>query len=99
LLRLSQKHQVYMTAHTGASDPAFAQRVAGLTATFTSQGMAPNQATAMAYTTIARIITGQATTLAYIDIISTMAIGVACLAPLVFIMKRPRRGVAPAAAH
>jgi DHA2 family multidrug resistance protein len=99
LLRLSQKHQVYMTSHTGVSDPAFAQRVAGLSSTFTGQGMAPNEATAMAYTTISRIITGQATTLAYIDIISTMAIGVACLAPLVFIMKRPRRGAAPVAAH
>jgi DHA2 family multidrug resistance protein len=99
LLRLSQKHQVYMTAHTGVNDPAFAQRVAGLTSSFTAQGMAPNQATAMAYTMVARIIGGQATTLAYIDIISVMAVGVACLAPLVFIMKRPRRGAAPAAAH
>ena len=31
LLRLSQKHQVYLVAHAGVSDPAFAQQVAGLT--------------------------------------------------------------------
>ncbi len=99
LLRLSQRHQVYLVAHASVSDPAFVQQVAGLTKTFTSQGMAPNVATQQAYTMISRMISGQATTLAYIDIISVMAIGVACLAPLVFIMKRPKRGGKPVAAH
>jgi DHA2 family multidrug resistance protein len=99
LLRLSQRHQVYLVAHTGVNDPAFSQMVAGLTSDFKGQGMAPNIATQQAYTTVSRMITGQATTLAYIDIISTMAVAVACLAPLVFIMKRPKRGAKPAAAH
>jgi hypothetical protein len=90
---------VYLSAHTGAGDPVFEQRVAGLTQTFTSQGIPPDQATGRAYSMVARMISGQATTLAYIDIISTMAVAVACLAPLVFIMKRPRRGAKAAAAH
>ena len=99
LLRLAQRHQVYLVAHTGISDPVFAQRVAGLTQTFASQGSAPNVATSQAYTMLSRMVAGQATTLAYIDIISTGAVAVACLAPLVFLMKRPKRGAAPAAAH
>jgi len=99
LLRLAQRHQVYLVAHATASDPAFTQTVAGLTSTFTGQGMAPNIATQQAYTMVSRMISGQATTLAYIDIISTMAAGVACLAPLVFIMKKPKRGGKPVAAH
>jgi len=99
LLRLAQRHQVYLVAHTGVSDPAFARQVAGLTRTFASQGSPPNTATAQAYTMLSRMVAGQATTLAYIDIISTGAVAVACLAPLVFFMKRPKRGAAPAAAH
>jgi DHA2 family multidrug resistance protein len=99
LLRLAQKHQVYLSAHTGAGDPLFERQVAGLTQTFNSQGIPSDQATSRAYAMVERMISGQATTLAYIDIISTGAIAVACLAPLVFIMKRPRRGARAAAAH
>jgi MFS transporter, DHA2 family, multidrug resistance protein len=99
LLRLSQKHQVYLSAHTTAGDPAFQQRIAGLTQTFRVQGSPPDQATGRAYSVVERMIAGQASTLAYIDIISTMAIVVACLAPLVFIMQRPRPGAKAAAAH
>jgi len=99
LIRLAQRHQVYLVAHTGAGDPEFSRRVAGLTQMFTSGGSPPNQASAQAYSMLSRMVGGQATTLAYIDIISTMAVAVACLAPLVFLMKRPRRGAAPVAAH
>ncbi|MGD1068656.1 MAG: DHA2 family efflux MFS transporter permease subunit [Bryobacteraceae bacterium] len=99
LLRLSQKHQVYLSTHTDAGNQLFARQIAGLTQTFSSQGIPPDQATDRAYAMMQRVVTGQATTLAYIDIISTGAIAVACLAPLVFIMKKPRRGARAAAAH
>jgi DHA2 family multidrug resistance protein len=99
LLRLAQKHQVYLSAHTGAGNAIFESRIAGLTQNFSSQGAPPDQAASRAYALIQRMIAGQATTLAYIDIISTGAIAVACLAPLVFIMTRPRRGAKAAAAH
>jgi DHA2 family multidrug resistance protein len=87
LLRLQQKHQVYLTARASGSNPIFTQRVAGLAQTFTSQGMAPNRATDTAYAMVARTIAGQATTLAYIDIISFGAILVVCLIPFAFLMK------------
>ncbi len=99
LLRLAQKHQVYLSANTTATNPAFQQRIQGMTQTLTRQGIPPDVATARAYSMVARIVSGQATTLAYIDIISAMALGVICLVPMVFIMKRPRRGMKAAAAH
>ncbi len=99
LQRGAQKHQVYLTAHATAGDPAFLQRLEGLTQAFTVQGIPPDVAKLRAYAVIQRIIYGQATTLAYIDVISAMAIGVACLVPLVLIMKRPQRGAKPVAAH
>jgi hypothetical protein len=42
---------------------------------------------------------GQATTLAYIDVISIMAIVVALLPPFILFMRRPKAAGAPAAMH
>ncbi len=99
LLRLTQKHQVYLVAHATAGDPLFTERIAGLTRTLTNQGIPPNQASAQAYWLMSRTISAQATTLAYVDIISIMAVAVLCLAPLAFLMQRPPKRGAPVAAH
>jgi DHA2 family multidrug resistance protein len=99
LLRLSQKHQTYLAAHTSASDPAFTDRIAGLTANLTAQGIPPNRATEQAYAIVGRMIGSQAASLAYIDIISAMAIAVMCLVPFVLVMKKPQKGARAAAAH
>jgi DHA2 family multidrug resistance protein len=100
LLRLSQRHQVYLTAHTSAGDQLFTDRIAGLTQTLTNQGIPSNQAAAQAYSMMSRVISGQASTLAYIDIISISAVVVLCLAPFAFIMQRPpKRAAAAAAGH
>ncbi len=99
LLRLSQRHQVYLSAHTSVSDPAFQQRITGLTQTFVRQGISFGEAQSRAYAVVSGIMSGQAATLAYIDIISFMAVLLACLAPLVFLMRKPRRGAKAAAAH
>src|SRR5580704_8900125 len=89
LQRLSQKHQVFLSAHASAGDPQFTQRLAGLTQTFTSQGIPAYEANVRAYSMMSRTITGQASTLAYVDIITIGAAVVLCLAPLPFLMKRP----------
>jgi DHA2 family multidrug resistance protein len=99
LQRLSQKHQVYLSAHTTAGDPQFTQRIAGLTQTFTRQGIPANEANARAYTMMSRTLGGQSSLLAYVDIISIMAVAVLCLVPLAFLMKRPPKNAAPVAAH
>ena len=99
LLRLAQKHQTYLSAHTSASDPVFTERVAGLAANLARQGIPMNQASAQAYAIIGQTVGAQASTLAYIDIISTMAIAVLCLVPFAFLMRRPPKGARAAAAH
>jgi hypothetical protein len=45
------------------------------------------------------MVQGQAATLAYIDVISGLALIVVCLTPVVFIMKRNKPGAAAPAAH
>jgi DHA2 family multidrug resistance protein len=99
LQRLSQKHQVYLSAHATAGDTQFTSRIAGLTQTFTRQGVPANEASARAYSLMSKTIGGQASLLAYVDIISIMAVVILCLAPLAFLMKRPPRNAAPVAAH
>jgi DHA2 family multidrug resistance protein len=99
LQRLSQEHQVVLSAHASAGDPLFTQRLDGLTQTFTSQGVPANEASARAYSMLSRTISGQASMLAYVDIISIMAVVIMCLVPLVFLMKRPPRSTAPVEAH
>ncbi|MDP9055542.1 MAG: DHA2 family efflux MFS transporter permease subunit [Acidobacteriota bacterium] len=99
LQRFSQKHQVYLSAHTSAGDPQFTQRIDGLTRTFTSQGVPANEANARAYTMLSRTMAGQSSLLAYVDIISLMAVLVLCLAPVAFLMKRPPKNAEPVAAH
>ncbi len=68
-------------------------------ANMTSQGVPPNEAAAQAYWLMSRTISGQASTLAYVDIISVAAVAVLCLAPLAFLMQRPPRSAKAAGAH
>jgi MFS transporter, DHA2 family, multidrug resistance protein len=97
LTRQAQKHQVYMTAHTDSGNAAFRQLASGITQTLTQRGAAHPQQ--QAYGRIAGMVTGQATTLAYIDIITVMAVVVALLSPLVLLMRRPKAGGPAPAAH
>jgi MFS transporter, DHA2 family, multidrug resistance protein len=99
LQRLAQRHQVYLSAHASAGDPQFVQRLAGLTQTFTSQGIPPNEANVRAYSMLSRMVSGQASMLAYVDIISIMAVVILCLTPLPLLMKRPPKHAEPVAAH
>jgi MFS transporter, DHA2 family, multidrug resistance protein len=99
LQRLSQRHQVYLSAHASAGDPQFTQRIAGLTQTFTSQGIPANEANLRAYSMLGRLVSGQASVLAYVDIISIMAVVILCLVPLPLLMKRPPKHAEPVAAH
>jgi len=99
LQRFAQKHQVMLSAHMTTGDPQFMQQMAGLTQTFTSQGVPPNEASAKAYSMMGQMLTGQATQLAYVDIIFISAVVFACLVPVAFLMKRPAKNAAPVAAH
>ena len=85
LTRLAQRHQTYMVAHAVSGSAGFDGLMRGMTQGGANAGLATRQA----YLRIYQMILGQATTLAYVDIVEVLAVLVACLIPLVFIMKRP----------
>jgi MFS transporter, DHA2 family, multidrug resistance protein len=91
LTRQAQKHTVYLTSHTTPGTPEFERMKSGLTKVYQDSGWGPTGSEHMAYGQIARMIQGQATTLAYVDALLILTIVVACLVPLVAIMKRPPR--------
>ncbi|MGA8025582.1 MAG: DHA2 family efflux MFS transporter permease subunit [Bryobacteraceae bacterium] len=100
LARQNQTHQRAFAAHTSNGDYNFQQFLNGLKAVFLSQGYdsvtAAKKATAMAYQTVQQ----QASALSFENSFWIMSLIVACLTPLPFIMRRPRRGEQqPRAAH
>ncbi len=101
ITRQSQKHLTFMTQHAKPGEPAFDNMVNGLAQTFQRDGTSIQDATQKAYGRIYQMIQGQATVLAYTDVISVLLLAVACLIPLVFIMKRPpkRRTAEQVAMH
>jgi hypothetical protein len=60
----------------------------GLAQTLQQQGAGRVEATQQAHGMISMLIERQATTLAYVDVISILAVIVLCLVPFVLIMKR-----------
>ena len=97
LTRQIAKHQSYLVAHATPGNGAFDQMANGMGQMFTNRGSA--QPMRQAYGRISGLIAGQATTLAYIDILEFMAILVVCLVPFVLIMRRPKRAITSPAAH
>ena len=96
IARRSQKHQVDLSAHTTPYSAAFEAKLAGLAAaarhTGTSAADAMHEATAAMYRQLVR----EATTLAYIDALKLLAVGVAMMLPLLLLTKKAKPGAAPA---
>jgi DHA2 family multidrug resistance protein len=92
--RSTQRRQNYMAAHMQNGNPMFRQMVEGMSATLRHQGMSAGQATRQAYGRIAMLMGRQANALAFKDVVAVLAVVVACLIPLAFIMKKPP-GVIP----
>jgi DHA2 family multidrug resistance protein len=98
LTRQTAKHMNYLVAHAVPGNHAFDQLIGSLGQRMANSGV--GQPTEHAYSRISAMITGQATTLAYIDVVSFLGLVVVCLIPLVLIMRRPKPGQASrAAAH
>jgi hypothetical protein len=66
--------------------------LAGITAGLRQAGISAGDATLQAYGRINAMIQAQAVTLAYIDVVSVMAVVVMCLVPLVTLMRRGKPG-------
>jgi DHA2 family multidrug resistance protein len=94
--RTAQIRQSYLSANTQNGNPKFRQMVDGLAATLQTQGLDPVQAMRQAYARMGAMLEQQATALAYKDVVSVLAIIIAFLIPMAFIMKRPPASGGPA---
>jgi DHA2 family multidrug resistance protein len=90
IYRIGQQRRGYLTAHTAPGSSTFEYMTNGLAQTLQHQGSSRVEATRQAHGMISMLIERQATTLAYVDVISILAIIVLCLVPFVLIMKRNR---------
>ncbi|HEY7388928.1 MAG TPA: DHA2 family efflux MFS transporter permease subunit [Bryobacteraceae bacterium] len=97
ITRAAARHQNYLVSHAVPGSPAFERMTSAMGQLLTNKNaMLP---TKQAYARVAGLITGQATTLAYVDVLSVLALIVVCLVPFVMIMRKPKRGAAVEAAH
>jgi hypothetical protein len=62
----------------------------GLTQTLKNQGASTTEARRQAYGLVSGLIDRQATTLAYVEVISILAVIVLCLVPFLLIMRRSK---------
>jgi DHA2 family multidrug resistance protein len=100
LVRREQFHQNRLAAHMGNGDAAFRSSVDALTQTFVRAGNDVTTAGQMAYARLYGLMQAQASWLAYIDTIWIYAIACMAVAPLAFLMRRPKKGgKAPEGAH
>jgi DHA2 family multidrug resistance protein len=89
LTRLDQQNQNTLVRHTHVGNPAFDNLVNGISQSLQNAGLEATAATAQAYARVMALVQMQAATLAYVTVITVMAIVVGCLIPLPMIMRRP----------
>ncbi len=99
LTRQGQKHTSYLASHAIPGSAAFDQMVNGFSSTYRHGGSGPGLATQQAYARVYQMIGGQASAMAYVDVLSYMSILVAMLIPFVLLMRRGKPGGAAPAAH
>jgi DHA2 family multidrug resistance protein len=101
LARRSQFHQDRLTSHTSMTDPVMQQRVDSLARYLqhnAGNAVSFSQARIMAQGNIYTQLIRQSSMLAYLDVITILAIGSVCMIPFVFLMKKRDSG-GPMAMH
>ena len=89
IVRTSQIRQNYLASNMQNGNPRFRGMIGGLAATLQAQGLSPAQAVRQAYARVFMLLQQQASALAYKDVVSVLALVVALLVPLAFVMRRP----------
>jgi DHA2 family multidrug resistance protein len=93
IARIAQQRRNSMVAHMTPGTPAYENIVGGLGQTMAHQGATGVDATRQAYGILSLMIDRQATTLAYVEVISILAVVILCLVPFLVIMKRNRAAI------
>jgi DHA2 family multidrug resistance protein len=86
--RRAQVHQVFLSSHLSASNPALRSTLAAASA---AMGGSVNP-TPRAYAMVQNMVVRQATMLAYIDNFWLLGVAILCMVPLAFLMKRAKSG-------
>ena len=89
IVRATQRRQVYLAANMHNGNPRFREMVAGMAASIHGQGGSMADALHQTYARLELMMQQQAAALAYRDVISLLAVVVACLIPLAWIMRKP----------
>jgi DHA2 family multidrug resistance protein len=84
IARSAQRHQSYLVARATPGTPAYETLLGNLKDILAQKGMGGER---QAHGIIAHMVTRQATTMAYVDVVSVMAIVVVCLTPFVLLMQ------------
>jgi DHA2 family multidrug resistance protein len=90
IARVAQRRRSYMVAHATPGTPQYDSFINGLSQTFQKHGTGSVDATHQAYGLVSFMIDRQATTIAYVEVISILAVIILCLVPFLLIMKRNR---------
>jgi DHA2 family multidrug resistance protein len=91
LARRAQVHQNFLAANVSAGGAGYRAYLAAMTEALRRQGMSQAQAMQMAVGRAYEDMLRQASMLSYKDAFGLMAVAVACLAPLVFLMRLPSK--------
>jgi DHA2 family multidrug resistance protein len=98
LARRTQVHQSDLTHNVTAGSSQYQAMINGATRMLEAHGSSATEAARQAHGLVAQTLNQQATMLAYIDNFWMLGIAVACMIPLVFLMRRAKPG-GPIAVH
>jgi MFS transporter, DHA2 family, multidrug resistance protein len=97
--RQTQIQRTNMSAHTNHANPFFEQQLSGISSSFRAMGFPSTQASHKALAQMSQTLDQQASVLSYVNAFWILAMSVACLIPLVFILKKPGKAESAAHAH
>jgi len=98
LARRTQFHQARLSENLSGGSASLQGLLRGLTARFMQGGLDAASASQKAYAMVQANVIRKATMLGYVDCFWLLGVVIACLIPVVFVMKRARPG-GPAVAH
>jgi DHA2 family multidrug resistance protein len=93
IARVAQKRRNFMVAHATPGSPPYESFVGGMTQTLQGKGASSVDAARQAHGIVSYMIDRQATTIAYVEVISILAVIIISLVPFLLIMKRNRPAV------
>ena len=97
--RASQTHINALAANVTMFDAATQRMISSMRAAFMAQGMDATTATRQAYAAIFGVVQRQASMLSFNQAFFLLGALFLCVTPLIFLMKKPKKGGGPVAAH